>query len=254
MTLALIELDNIGLTRQDDSIFHSVQLTLKKGDRLALLGSNGTGKTSLLKLIVGLNKPSQGNIIAFGKERNSESDFLEVRQRVGLLFQDSDDQLFCPTVLEDVAFGPLNLGNTEEQARNIALSVLNDLGLSELADRVTYRLSGGQKRLVALATVLAMSPDVLLLDEPTNGLDDQSKERLLSLLTSLDQTMILVSHDQAVIERLANRAVMMNEGTLEEAVMHTHPHHHEHSHLHVHAKKDIEQHDESAHLDHHGVE
>jgi len=254
MTLALIELDNIGLTRQDDSIFHSVQLTLKKGDRLALLGSNGTGKTSLLKLIVGLNKPSQGNIIAFGKERNSESDFLEVRQRVGLLFQDSDDQLFCPTVLEDVAFGPLNLGNTEEQARNIALSVLNDLGLSELADRVTYRLSGGQKRLVALATVLAMSPDVLLLDEPTNGLDDQSKERLLSLLTSLDQTMILVSHDQAVIERLANRAVMMNEGTLEEAVMHTHPHHHEHSHLHVHAKKDIEQHDETAHLDHHGVE
>jgi len=254
MTLALIELDNIGLKRQDDSIFHSVQLTLKKGDRLALLGSNGTGKTSLLKLIVGLNKPSQGNIIAFGKERNSESDFLEVRQRVGLLFQDSDDQLFCPTVLEDVAFGPLNLGNTEEQARNIALSVLNDLGLSELADRVTYRLSGGQKRLVALATVLAMSPDVLLLDEPTNGLDDQSKERLLSLLTSLDQTMILVSHDQAVIERLANRAVMMNEGTLEEAVMHTHPHHHEHSHLHVHAKKDIEQHDESAHLDHHGVE
>jgi len=205
-------------------------------------------------LIVGLNKPSQGNIIAFGKERNSESDFLEVRQRVGLLFQDSDDQLFCPTVLEDVAFGPLNLGNTEEQARNIALSVLHDLGLSELADRVTYRLSGGQKRLVALATVLAMSPDVLLLDEPTNGLDDQSKERLLSLLTSLDQTMILVSHDQAVIERLANRAVMMNEGTLEEAVMHTHPHHHEHSHLHVHAKKDIEQHDESAHLDHHGVE
>ena len=254
MTLALIELDNIGLKRQDDSIFHSVQLTLKKGDRLALLGSNGTGKTSLLKLIVGLNKPSQGNIIAFGKERNSESDFLEVRQRVGLLFQDSDDQLFCPTVLEDVAFGPLNLGNTEEQARNIALSVLHDLGLSELADRVTYRLSGGQKRLVALATVLAMSPDVLLLDEPTNGLDDQSKERLLSLLTSLDQTMILVSHDQAVIERLANRAVMMNEGTLEEAVMHTHPHHHEHSHLHVHAKKDIEQHDESAHLDHHGVE
>jgi len=93
-----------------------------------------------------------------------------------------------------------------------------------------------------------------LLDEPTNGLDDQSKERLLSLLTSLDQTMILVSHDQAVIERLANRAVMMNEGTLEEAVMHTHPHHHEHSHLHVHAKKDIEQHDETAHLDHHGVE
>ena len=254
MTLALIELDNIGLTRQDDSIFHSVRLTLKKGDRLALLGSNGTGKTSLLKLIVGLNKPSQGNIIAFGKERNSESDFLEVRQRVGLLFQDSDDQLFCPTVLEDVAFGPLNLGNTEEQARNIALSVLKDLGLSDLADRVTYRLSGGQKRLVALATVLAMSPEILLLDEPTNGLDDCSKERLLNLLASLDQTMILVSHDQAVIERLANRAVIMKDGTLEEAVMHKHPHHHAHSHLHVHAKKEIEQHDESAHLDHHGVE
>jgi cobalt/nickel transport system ATP-binding protein len=229
-------------------------MTLEQVDRLALLGRNGTGKTTLLQLLVGLNKASSGNLIAFGKERVTEKDFQAVRQKVGLLFQDSDDQLFCPTVIEDVAFGPLNLGCSQLEARELALTTLARLGLSDLAESITHRLSGGQKRLVALATVLAMSPEVLLLDEPTNALDDASKERLLQLLSSLDLTMIIVSHDQSVIERLANRAMIMKNGTLEEAVMHRHPHQHSHSHLHIHAKSDLKDHDPSHHSDHHLAE
>ncbi|MFC3153438.1 ATP-binding cassette domain-containing protein [Litoribrevibacter euphylliae] len=251
MNQTLIELDRVSFNRGTTTIFSDVSMTLKKGDRLALLGSNGTGKTTLLQLLVGLNKPTSGNLVAFDQERTIEKDFFSVRQKVGLLFQDSDDQLFCPTVIEDVAFGPINLGKSEAEARDIALATLAHLGLSDLADAITHRLSGGQKRLVALATVLAMSPDVLLLDEPTNALDDVSRERLLTLLESLDLTMIIVSHDQSVIERLANRAMIMKDGTLVEAVMHRHPHQHSHSHLHIHAKSDLDQHDPSTHTDHH---
>lgn len=254
MNPTLMELDRIAFKRGSTTVFSDVSMTLKKGDRLALLGSNGTGKTTLLQLLVGLNKPTSGNLVAFDHERVTEADFMTVRQKVGLLFQDSDDQLFCPTVLEDVAFGPINLGKSESDAREIALNTLEHLGLTDLRDSITHRLSGGQKRLVALATVLAMSPEVLLLDEPTNALDDASRERLLALLESLDMTMIIVSHDPSVIERLANRAMLMRDGTLEEAVMHRHPHQHSHTHLHIHAKSDLEAHDPATHSDHHLVD
>ena len=141
---------------------------------MALLGPNGCGKTTLLHLIVGLLRPSAGQIEAFGRQRMAEADFHEVRRRVGLLFQDADDQLFCPTVAEDVAFGPLNLGKSRDEVRRIVAGTLDSLGLAGYEHRVTYRLSGGEKRLVALATVLAMQPEVLLLDEPSGGLDDAS--------------------------------------------------------------------------------
>ena len=114
----------------------------------------------------------------FGKPRAAERDFHEVRRRVGLLFQDADDQLFCPTVVEDVAFGPLNLGLPRDRVRQVVAETLEAVGLAGYEHRITYKLSGGEKRLVALATVLAMQPEVLLLDEPTSGLDEQATERL----------------------------------------------------------------------------
>ena len=126
-----------------------------------LVGPNGSGKTTLLHLIVGLLRPARGRIVAFGRERTAEADFHEVRRRAGLLFQDADDQLFCPTVAEDVAFGPLNLGKPREEVRRIVAATLDSLGLAGYEHRITYHLSGGEKRLVALATVLAMQPDVL---------------------------------------------------------------------------------------------
>jgi cobalt/nickel transport system ATP-binding protein len=131
---------------------------------------------------------------------------------VGLLFQDADDQLFCPTVAEDVAFGPLNLGKSRDEVRRIVAATLDSLGLAGYEHRVTYRLSGGEKRLVALATVLAMQPDVLLLDEPNGGLDDDARERLIGVLAQLPQALIVVSHDRTFGEAVTTSAVELKEG------------------------------------------
>jgi cobalt/nickel transport system ATP-binding protein len=189
---------------------------LLPGERVGLVGPNGSGKTTLLHLLVGLLKPQSGTILAFDSIRKQEKDFYEVRARAGLVFQDSDDQLFCPTVLEDVAFGPLNLGKTPEEARRIAIDTLYSLELDGFEDRITYQLSYGEKRMVALATVLAMRPDVLLLDEPTNGLDEDTKKHLTTLLCSLPQSMVIISHEADFIEHLATRIVRIEpDGALE---------------------------------------
>ncbi|WP_275097833.1 energy-coupling factor ABC transporter ATP-binding protein [Sedimenticola hydrogenitrophicus] len=235
MNEILISLQDIAFGYPAHPVLSAVNFHLHPGERVALLGENGAGKTTLLQLMVGLHKPSAGRIHAFGRERRSEQEFREVRARAGLLFQDADDQLFCPTVLEDVIFGPLNLGRSETEAREIAEQVLDSLGLSRYAERVTHKLSGGEKRMVALATVLAMQPQVLLMDEPTNGLDEKAEQRLLEHLESLPQAMVFVSHDRKLVERLATRAVLIQDGTLVEGIMHRHPHLHTHSHLHVHA-------------------
>lgn len=235
MTEALIRLQDVAFDYPGHPVLSGVNFQLYPGERVALLGENGAGKTTLLQLMVGLQKPTRGTIHAFGQERHGERAFREVRARAGLLFQDADDQLFCPTVLEDVIFGPRNLGRTAAEAETIARQVLDSLGLSQYADRITYKLSGGEKRMVALATVLAMQPQVLLMDEPTNGLDEKAEQRLLEHLESLPQAMLFVSHDRKLVERLATRAVMIKDGTLTEGVMHSHPHVHTHAHLHIHA-------------------
>ncbi|WP_425505146.1 energy-coupling factor ABC transporter ATP-binding protein [Thermochromatium tepidum] len=237
--MPLIELQRVGFDYHDRRVLHELDFRLEPGERVALIGANGAGKTTLLHLLVGLKRPSSGRILAFGRERTHERDFHEVRTRVGLLFQDSDDQLFCPTVLEDVAFGPLNLGRSPEQARTDALETLDHLGLADFAERITYRLSAGEKRLVALATVLAMHPEVLLLDEPTTGLDEATAERLIAHLEGLKQAMILVSHDWAFLARLATRAVRLVAGRLVEAILHSHTHAHRHDHLHPHSADEL---------------
>lgn len=189
---------------------------LMPGERLALIGPNGSGKTTLLHLAVGLLRPTAGRVEAFGKVRRAEADFHEVRRRAGLLFQQTDDQLFCPTVAEDVAFGPLNLGKPREEVRRIVAETLAALGLEGYQPRITYKLSGGEKRLVALATVLAMRPDVLLLDEPAAGLDEVATERLVEILAGLPQAMLVVSHDRQFLGRTtAAAALCLRGGRLE---------------------------------------
>jgi cobalt/nickel transport system ATP-binding protein len=211
MNTQLIHLENVTFAYTSDRpLWSGINFDLLPGERVGIMGPNGCGKTTLLHLIVGLLKPQSGNIWAFGYVRQKEKDFYEVRARAGLVFQDSDDQLFCPTVLEDVAFGPLNLGKTPEEARRIAVNTLYSLGLEGFEERITYKLSYGEKRLVALATVLAMHPDVLLLDEPANGLDEETKKLLTTLLCSLPQAMIIVSHEPEFIDTIATRIVRMN--------------------------------------------
>ena len=161
-----------------------------------------------------------------------------MRPRIGFLFQDADDQLFSPTVLEDVAFGPLNLGKSQEEAKAIALKTLASLGLSGFEDRITYKLSGGEKRLVSLATVLAMEPDVLLLDEPTTGLDEATEKRLIDILKGLDLSYIVVSHNLDFLMRTTDFIRAMARGKIsldDESIPHTHVHVHKlgrHAHRH----------------------
>jgi cobalt/nickel transport system ATP-binding protein len=213
--MSLFELSGIAFAfAPDRQVLRDASFRLETGERVALCGANGAGKTTLFHLMVGLLKPSSGTVRAFGAERRSEKDFVEVRTRAGLLFQDSDDQLFCPTVAEDVAFGPLNLGKSRTEARQVVAATLARLGIEALADRVTCKLSGGEKRLVALATILAMDPDVLLLDEPTTALDRQAQDRLTDILLSLPQTMVVISHDPVFLDRIATRRVVLEDGTL----------------------------------------
>lgn len=195
-------------------VLKGASLCLSEGERLVISGHNGAGKSTLLRLIVGLLVPEAGTIRAFGRQCATESDFQAVRRRAGFVFQDPDDQLFCPTVAEDIAFGPLNLGKSRAEAADIVDRVLAELDLCPLKERITYKLSGGEKRLVSLATVLAMSPDILLLDEPTNALDGKNEARLIEILSGLPQAMIIVSHDATFRNRLGTRTLALEDGVL----------------------------------------
>ena len=216
MNDALIRLREVSFSHEPGRpVLQGLNLEFGRGERVGLIGSNGSGKTTLLHLIVGLLRPAAGSIEAFGELRQKEADFREVRARVGLLFQDPEDQLFCPTVAEDVAFGPLNLGKSYSEALAIVTEALELLGLAGYEERITYKLSHGEKRLVSLATVLAMTPEVLLLDEPIAGLDEETRERVAETLTDLPMPMIVVSQDREFLRSITNKAVLLRNGGLE---------------------------------------
>jgi cobalt/nickel transport system ATP-binding protein len=215
MSDTLIALEGIHFTYAPNRIvLRDCDFHLRPMERVALTGTIGSGKTTLLELIVGLLRPDAGRVVVFGERRTTERDFRAVRQRVGLLFQNADDQLFCPTVAEDIAFGPLNLGKSRDEVRRIVAATLKALDLYGHEDRITHQLSGGEKRLVALATVLAMDPEVLLLDEPTSGLDPESSERVTEILMNLRQAMVIVSHDRTQLARIATKSVVLSGGRL----------------------------------------
>jgi cobalt/nickel transport system ATP-binding protein len=215
VTEPFIQIEDLWFAYGDHPVLRELDFELKAGERVGLVGANGSGKTTLLHLLVGLESPDRGTIEMFGRPRSSEADFREVRARAGLLFQDPEDQLFCPTVREDVAFGPLNLGHTPEDALEIVAETLAALGLQGYGDRITYKLSGGEKRLVSLACVLAMEPDVLLLDEPSEGLDDEMRGRVVEILQGLPQGLLVVSHDREFLGSVTNRAVRLHGGKTE---------------------------------------
>jgi len=195
-------------------ILDRLDFTLESGQRIAVTGSVGAGKPSLLHIIMGLIKPQSGHIELFGEERLNEKDFQKIRGRAGLLFQDSEDQLFCPTVLEDVCFGPLNQGRGRTEAATAARKVLESLGIAKLAHRVIPRLSGGEKKLTALAGLLVMNPEILLLDEPTAGLDDATRNLMIKELLKLDAAIMMISHDRIFIDALAEREMILCDGRL----------------------------------------
>lgn len=212
---SLIELSDVHFAYPGHpKVLQGVDLVLGEKERLCVTGPNGAGKSTLLRIVVGLLRPQRGRVVAFGRTRENEADFYEVRCLAGFVFQDPDDQLFCPTVAEDIAFGPLNLGKTRDDALAIVDRVLGELDLTRLRDRVTHKLSGGEKRLVTLAAVLAMQPRVLLLDEPTNALDEENEARLVDILLSLPQAMIVVSHDARFRHKIVTRTLRLTDGRL----------------------------------------
>lgn len=198
-------------------LLEHVSFYLRVGERVALRGGNGSGKSSLMQLLLGLHSGWQGRIRIFGDLCVAEGDFARIRGRVGLLFQNADDQLFCPTVEEDVAFGPLNQRKPMAEASRIVEEVLESLDIRHLQTRPIHHLSGGERRLVALAGVLAMRPDVLLLDEPSAGLDDAAQACVLRHLHALPQAMLVASHDEAFLRQVTDRTLTLCGGVVKEA-------------------------------------
>jgi cobalt/nickel transport system ATP-binding protein len=196
-----------------------VSLEVRAGERVALLGANGCGKSTLLKLLDGLLFADAGTYRAFGAEITEaglEDEQLNAafRSRVGLVFQNSDAQVFSPTVRDEVAFGPLTMGRPAAEAEARVADVLALLDIADLADRAPFQLSGGQKKRVAIASVLVMNPEVVLFDEPTAGLDPRTQQWLLELVAELQRagkTIVLATHDLANLELLADRCLVFSE-------------------------------------------
>lgn len=187
-----------------------VSLRIGVGESVAIVGPNGAGKTTLLLHLNGILR-GNGKVFIFGEEVNQQN-LPRIRRRVGLVFQDPDDQLFMPTVIEDVAFGPLNIGCTHEEAIERAMNALRHVGMEYAAYRSPHQLSFGERKKVSIATVLAMNPDIIALDEPTSNLDSRSRRSLISLLRNLNVTKVIATHDLDSVLELCNRAIVMDEG------------------------------------------
>lgn len=188
-----------------------VDLAVDAGERVAVLGSNGAGKTTLALHLNGIYQPSKGSVV-IGDLPVIEANLTEIRRRVGLVFQDSNDQLFMPKVGEDVAFGPANLGVSGSELDRRVDAALQAVGGGDLADRPAHHLSGGERRRAALATVLAMEPDVLVFDEPSSDLDGAGRRELVAALLPVDLTQLVITHDLPLALELCPRAVIMREG------------------------------------------
>ena len=207
----ILAVRNLTLCRNQQVVIDNLNFTLEEQQCLFLQGEIGTGKSTLLLSLLGFVPIQSGEVYLFGQACKTEKDFAPFRGTVGLCFQNAEDQLFGPTVLDDVAFGVLNQGYTREKAYKIALAQLEQIGIEHLKDRPVNLLSGGEQNFTALAGVLAMQPKILLLDEPTNGLDAKNCEKLTALLKQLKLPMLIASHDQTFCRTLATDTLYLTK-------------------------------------------
>jgi len=214
VTEPTISVEGLGFAYPDGTVALSdVDLHVHPGERVALLGPNGAGKTSLVLHLNGILLPQKGSVQVSGLELTGETS-AEVRRRVGLVFQDPDDQLFMPTVRRDVAFGPLNLGLDHDEVRRRVDAALAAVDIEDLADRPPNHLSLGQRRRAAIAGVLAMEPEIMVLDEPTSNLDPATRRELAAVLLSLDITLLVVTHDLPFALEVCERSVVIDHGAI----------------------------------------
>ncbi len=214
------EVRNVSFLYQQQAALKSISLDIATGERVALLGANGSGKSTLLRLLAGLSFPSSGDILyqaapLTAARLNREDFFFDFRRRVGVVFQNPDVQLFNPTVFDELAFGPLQLRWPAERIRARVEETLATLRIAHLRDRAPHRLSGGEKKRVALASVLVLDPEVLLLDEPSAALDPASQTQIVEFLVSWGKgakTVITATHDLDTLEEIADRCYVFSEG------------------------------------------
>jgi cobalt/nickel transport system ATP-binding protein len=206
-----IEIDSLSFAYPDGrSALRDVSLGVRPGEKVALVGPNGAGKSTLLLHLNGILR-GEGTVRVMGQEV-AEPHLARIRGQVGLVFQDPDDQLFSPTVFEDVAFGPLYAGLPEEEIRRRVAWALAQVELEGYAERVSHHLSLGEKKRAAIATVLSTQPEILALDEPTSGLDPRTRRRLIGLLRELPQTMLVATHDMQLVAQVFPRTVVLDGG------------------------------------------
>ncbi len=191
----------------------NININIEEGESVGIIGANGAGKSTILKLLVGLELDYKGEIIINGLKVEKQN-LQEIRQKIGYVFQDSDSQLFMPTVYEDVAFAPRNYGFSKEEVDERTIEALKSIGIEDLKNRQIYRLSGGEKKLVSIATVLSMKPNILIFDEPTVALDPKNRRRFINVLNSLKGMKIVTSHDLDLIYDTCNRTILIANGKI----------------------------------------
>jgi cobalt/nickel transport system ATP-binding protein len=192
---------------------NGISFHISHGEAVGLVGANGAGKSTLLMLLMGLLMPGAGKITV-GEAELTKKTVPMIRQHLGMVLQNPDDQLFMPTVYDDVAFGPRNMGLSEKEVGEHVEKALELVGISRLKNRPPYRLSGGEKRAAAIATVMAMCPDLLIMDEPTSNLDPKARRRTMDLIRSFNHTRIIASHDLDMILELCPRTIVLKEGQI----------------------------------------
>ncbi len=212
MSHHIVEIKNLRHIYPDGTIaLKDVSFIITHGESVGIIGANGAGKSTLLQHLNGCLEPSDGSI-HIGHTPLSKGTLPSIRRTVGMVFQDPNDQLFMPTVFDDVAFGPLNLGYTTADVEPWVMEVLELVGAGHLRDKPPYLLSGGEMKRAAIATVLSMSPDILVMDEPTNGLDPFARRQLMGLLKEFKHTKIFTSHDLDMVLELCERVIVLHEG------------------------------------------
>lgn len=209
-TLNIIEASNIKYVYPDKTLgVKNFSLDIQEFERLVLLGSNGSGKSTLLKIFAGLVKPTSGNIKIFEKRVNRDN-YPYFRKNIGFLFQNSDDFLFNPTVEDELLYTPLQLGFSTEEAKNLILENSNYFGIKKLYEKPPFRLSGGEKKRVALACVLQLNPRLLILDEPTSNIDGKTRKKIIDFLKEYEGTMIISTHEIDFVKKISNKVVLLS--------------------------------------------
>ncbi|MFQ6127509.1 MAG: energy-coupling factor ABC transporter ATP-binding protein [Thermoplasmata archaeon] len=206
----MIRLEDVSFSYEKGRLaVKNISLGVEEGERVAILGPNGAGKSTILKLVAGLISPDSGRILMSGKEL-TRGNAQELRRGIGFLFQEPDDQIFMPSVREDVAFGPYNLGLAVEEVSERVSEAMKLTGIEDFGDRVPHKMSTGEKKRVAIAGILAMRPRILLLDEPCSSLDGKTRKRLMDLVNSLNVTLLVATQDVEVVVELADRVILLN--------------------------------------------